>query len=114
MKQYETMTCNVVRPPSRHKDPPQNQGLDLPEDDGQHYFAEDHDSEDEFEIGIIQAPGIKKILEKPNPFNPKQHPLFRRSDNSDGDDFDNEVESVDSPKNNQQHKEMKDFLNNTN
>lgn len=62
MKQYETMSCNVVRPPSRHKDPPQNQGLDLPEDDGQHYFDEDHDSEDEFEIGIIQAPGIKKIL----------------------------------------------------
>ena len=71
MKQYDAISCNAARPPSRHKDPPQNQGLDLPEDDDQPFFDEDQDSEDSFEIGIIQAPGIKKALQKQNPFNPK-------------------------------------------
>lgn len=55
--------ANLQRPPSRHKDPPQNLGLDLPahhQDDmgnqGQPMFLDDDsDSEDAFEIGIANA-----------------------------------------------------------
>jgi len=55
--QYAAMSQFVVRPPSRHKEPPQNQGLDLPgfEEDHHPSLQEDSGSSDEFEIGIAQA-----------------------------------------------------------
>ena len=53
------MNFNGVRPPSRHKDPPQNVGLDLPpEEDDLNSLDEDSDSSDEFEIGIENAGGL--------------------------------------------------------
>ena len=58
---YQAMNVNFhgIRPPSRHKDPPQNVGLDLPpEDDDIHSLDEDSDSSDEFEIGLEKAGGI--------------------------------------------------------
>lgn len=47
----------MQRPPSRHKDPPLNLGLDLPpEDNNPHVFVlDDSDNEDAFEIGISNA-----------------------------------------------------------
>lgn len=50
-----------MRPPSRHKDPPLNLGLDLPQEDlgavgNNHMFVDDDsDSGDAFEIGIANA-----------------------------------------------------------
>ena len=42
-----------MRPPSRHKDPPMNTGLDFPTEDFAHPFVvEDSDSDCGFEIGI--------------------------------------------------------------
>lgn len=54
------MNFNAMRPPSRHKDPPQNIGLDLPpnEEDDLPSLDEDSDSSDEFEIGIENAGGL--------------------------------------------------------
>lgn len=47
---------NAQRPPSRHKDPPQNVGLDLPMEDAMPlYVDEDYDSGDAFEIGMNKA-----------------------------------------------------------
>lgn len=47
------------RPPSRHKEPTLNQGLDLPPED--HVFIdEDSDSDQDFEIGIDKASSSKK------------------------------------------------------
>lgn len=46
---------NVMRPPSRHKDPPQNIGLDLPVEEGA-YLDNDSDSSFGFENGIDNAP----------------------------------------------------------
>ena len=59
----------------------------------------------------MKAPGIKKDQQqKKNPFNPKPQLLNKNSaDEISLDDFDDEVESVDTPKS--QHREMKDFLN---
>lgn len=50
----------AIRPPSRHKDPPQNIGLDLPPPDSDDLpsIEDDSDSSDEFEIGIENAKGI--------------------------------------------------------
>ena len=54
----KTFNANM-RPPSRHKDPPQNLGLDLPpDDDDLPSLDEDSDSSDEFEIGIEKAGGL--------------------------------------------------------
>ena len=52
-----------MRPPSRHKDPPQNLGLDLPADDIPYL---DDDSEDSFgfEIGIDKANNKKKTKQE--------------------------------------------------
>lgn len=50
--QYAAMGAN--RPPSRHKDPPQNLGLDLPVEDVQ-YFDDDSEDSFGFEIGIDNA-----------------------------------------------------------
>lgn len=48
--------ANLQRPPSRHKDPPQNLGLDLPmEENPPVYVDDDSDSGDAFEIGIANA-----------------------------------------------------------
>ena len=47
-----------LRPPSRHKDPPLNCGLDLPEDsagDDLPSLDEDSDSSEEFEIELARA-----------------------------------------------------------
>ena len=53
------MNFNAMRPPSRHKDPPQNTGLELPPDeDDLPSLDEDSDSSDEFEIGIENAGGL--------------------------------------------------------
>lgn len=50
-----------MRPPSRHKDPPQNIGLDLPPDeDDLPSLDEDSDSSDQFEIGIENAGGLRE------------------------------------------------------
>ena len=57
--QYAALSFNAQRPPSRHKDPPQNQGLELPPDDEDiPSLDEDSDSSDEFEIGIEKAGGV--------------------------------------------------------
>lgn len=59
---FYNAAAGLQRPPSRHKDPPQNLGLDLPA----HNFDEfgnplpmfvddDSDSGDAFEIGIANA-----------------------------------------------------------
>ncbi len=53
--QYAAMSQNAIRPPSRHKDPPQNMGLDLPSDQEVPSLDEDSGSSEEFEIGIAQA-----------------------------------------------------------
>ena len=51
----------MQRPPSRHKDPPQNLGLDLPtaaqpEEGNPQVFVDDaSDSGDAFEVGIANA-----------------------------------------------------------
>lgn len=53
----------MQRPPSRHKDPPQNLGLDLPANQdefgnpvgGPMILDDDSDSGDAFEIGIANA-----------------------------------------------------------
>ena len=46
----------LQRPPSRHKDPPMNLGLDFPQDDNPPMDVDDDcDSEDAFEIGIANA-----------------------------------------------------------
>lgn len=56
---------NANRPPSRHKDPPQNLGLDLPLDDAVPiYVDDDTDSEDAFEIGMDKA--VKNSNKKVN------------------------------------------------
>ena len=54
--------AGLQRPPSRHKDPPQNLGLDLPghgggldEPNHQMFVDDDSDSGDAFEIGIAKA-----------------------------------------------------------
>jgi hypothetical protein len=53
---YNGGGANLQRPPSRHKDPPQNLGLDLPQEDNPHLFVDDDsDSGDAFEIGIANA-----------------------------------------------------------
>jgi len=45
-----------MRPPSRHRDPPLNTGLDLPEaEDDLPSLDEDSDSSDEFEIELARA-----------------------------------------------------------
>ena len=46
-----------MRPPSRHRDPPLNTGLDLPEteQDDLPSLDEDSDSSDEFEIELARA-----------------------------------------------------------
>lgn len=50
------MIGNPHRPPSRHKDPPQNLGLEFPiEDITPPYVVEDSDSDCGFEIGIANA-----------------------------------------------------------
>lgn len=56
--QYAAMNFAAMRPPSRHKDPPQNQGLELPPPEAEEEIPtvdEDEDSLDEFEIGIQNA-----------------------------------------------------------
>ncbi len=46
----------MQRPPSRHKDPPQNLGLDLPVEEVPNVILDDDsDSGDAFEIGIANA-----------------------------------------------------------
>lgn len=53
------MNVNAMRPPSRHKVPSQNVGLELPPDDEDiPVLDEDSDSSDEFEIGIEKAGGF--------------------------------------------------------
>lgn len=60
---YNGNGAGLQRPPSRHKDPPQNLGLDLPnhhqDDFGNNgpplFLDEDSDSGDAFEIGIANA-----------------------------------------------------------
>ena len=55
--------AGMQRPPSRHKDPPQNLGLDLPAHHpdeignpaGPMFVDDDSDSGDAFEIGIAKA-----------------------------------------------------------
>lgn len=60
--QYAAM--GAQRPPSRHKDPPQNLGLDLPmEDNGALCVDEDYDSGDAFEIGLDKANKSKHIFQ---------------------------------------------------
>lgn len=44
-----------MRPPSRAKDPPMSQGLDLPDEDDLPSLDEDSDSSEEFEKGIAKA-----------------------------------------------------------
>ena len=46
----------AIRPPSRHKDPPKNLGLDLPpEDFNPGYIDNDSDSSFGFEVGLDNA-----------------------------------------------------------
>lgn len=55
--QFYNPAAGMQRPPSRHKDPPLNLGLDLPAyEEGHHMFVDDaSDSDDAFEIGIANA-----------------------------------------------------------
>lgn len=56
------MNFNAMRPPSRHKDPPQNQGLELPPEAEEDIpsLDEDSDSQDEFEMGIQNAAQVQQ------------------------------------------------------
>lgn len=50
------MSQYAIRPPSRHKDPPQNQGLgELYEGEDLNSLEDDGSSDDAFEIGIAKA-----------------------------------------------------------
>lgn len=53
---YNGAGAGLQRPPSRHKDPPMNLGLDLPLEETPHVFVDDDsDDGDAFEIGIANA-----------------------------------------------------------
>jgi len=60
---YQAASAGMQRPPSRHKDPPQNLGLDLPANQDEFgnpigvpmILDDDSDSGDAFEIGIANA-----------------------------------------------------------
>jgi hypothetical protein len=53
----------AIRPPSRHKDPPKNLGLELPPDDYQPgYIDNDSDSSFGFEVGLDNANAAKGNL----------------------------------------------------
>lgn len=50
------MSQYAIRPPSRHKDPPQNQGLgEMYEGEDLNSLEDDGSSDDAFEIGIAKA-----------------------------------------------------------
>jgi len=59
------------RPPSRHKDPPQNTGLDLPDYDQDQddlpSVDEDSDSSEEFEIELARASRSRPVRQNMNP-----------------------------------------------
>ena len=70
------MNFNAMRPPSRHKDPPQNQGLELPPEAEEDIpsLDEDSDSQDEFEMGIQNAAQVQQPVERPAPLEEARGP----------------------------------------
>jgi hypothetical protein len=63
------MAGQGMRPPSRHKDPPQNTGLDLPDYDQDDLpsLDEDSDSSEEFEIELARASRSRPVGQNMNP-----------------------------------------------
>jgi hypothetical protein len=63
------MAGQGLRPPSRHKDPPQNTGLDLPDYDQDDLpsLDEDSDSSEEFEIELAKASRSRPVRQNMNP-----------------------------------------------
>jgi hypothetical protein len=65
-----------MRPPSRHKDPPQNLGLDLPDDvDDLPSLEEDSDTSEEFEIELARASRHRPMNKKDSEKNGQQAAL---------------------------------------
>lgn len=61
------MAGQGMRPPSRHKDPPQNLGLDLPDDaEDLPSLDEDSDTSEEFEIELARASRHRPMKSKEN------------------------------------------------
>ena len=72
------------RPPSRHKDPPQNTGLDLPDYDQDDLpsLDEDSDSSEEFEIELAKASRSRPFNKNQNPNNQYQNSNHKHGANN--------------------------------
>lgn len=86
------------RPPSRHKEPPQNLGLDLPYDNDGLCVDEDYDSGDAFEIGLDKANKSKNMMFQDE----DSEDSFNRREDSSGNNIND---------NNMNDMIMNDFLN---